>query len=105
MKTKLVMGILLVTLALRAQMVTTNIYSVSPGALVPDNNPSGYSTTFTASGLASAIADISISLDITGGFNGDLYAYLVSPQGQLAVLLNRVGVSGSSAYGLQRHGL
>ena len=99
MKTKLILGLCLVTLGLRAQMATTNSYSATPSVLLPDNNPSGYATTFTASGLAGAIADISVTLDITGGFNGDLYAYLVGPTGQLAVLLNRVGVSGSSAYG------
>jgi len=49
--------------------------------------------------LGHAITDISVQLDITGGFNGDLYAYLAGPSGQFSVLLNRVGVSGTSAYG------
>ena len=98
MKTKLILSLVLVAFGLRAQTVTTNSYSVSPGALLPDNNPSGYSKTFSVS-LGSAITDISVALDITGGFNGDLYAYLAGPTGQMAVLLNRVGVSGTSAYG------
>jgi len=99
MKTKLLLlAELLATMGLQAQL-TTNSYSVSPGLLLPDNNPSGYGTTFTASGLGGALTDIAVTLDITGGFNGDLYAYLVGPQGQLAILLNRVGVSGTSAYG------
>jgi subtilisin-like proprotein convertase family protein len=35
--------------------------------------------------------NINVELDISGGYNGDLYAYLVGPAGGFAVLLNRVG--------------
>jgi hypothetical protein len=42
------------------------------------------------------ISNVRLSLDISGGFNGDLYAYLAGPGGQMAVLLNRVGVSGAN---------
>ena len=34
-----------------------------------------------------------------GGWNGDLYAYLLSPTGQTAVLLNRVGVDVGNSVG------
>ena len=88
--------------SLPAQIITTT-YTNSPGALLLDNNPTGWSTTFTVTGLG-AITNVQVTLDITGGFNGDLYAYLVSPQGQMAILLNRVGVSDSSAYGYNNAG-
>jgi hypothetical protein len=54
--------------------------------------------------LGGTITDIQVRLDITGGFNGDLYAYLLGPQGQLAVLLNRPGISGSNPYGYSDRG-
>src|SRR5471032_1188201 len=66
---------------------------------IPDNNPSGNASTLGVSGLVAAIANVTVSLDITGGYNGDLYAYLAGPNGGFAVLFNWVGVGGTSAYG------
>jgi hypothetical protein len=40
-----------------------------------------------------------VQLDITGRFNGDSYAYLIDPQGQVAILLNRLGVTSGNAFG------
>jgi subtilisin-like proprotein convertase family protein len=68
-------------------------------AVIPDNNPSGLAGTMAVSGLAAPIQNVSVTLDITGGFNGDLYAYLAGPNGGFAVLLNRPGVSGTSTFG------
>ena len=45
------------------------------------------------------MSSIQVNLDITGGFNGDLYAYLAGPAGGLVVLLNRSGVTGSNPFG------
>jgi subtilisin-like proprotein convertase family protein len=66
---------------------------------IPDNNPSGVASTITVPTLAAQIANVTVTLDITGGYNGDIYAYLAGPNSGFAVLLNRSGVSGSSAYG------
>ena len=103
MKRPLILGLLLLAISLPAQIATTT-YTNSSGALLSDNNPTGWSTTFAVGGLSGTITNVQVTLDITGGFNGDLYAYLVSPQGQMAILLNRVGVSGSSAYGYSNTG-
>ena len=46
--------------------------------------------TRTLSGVSGAIADVSVTLNLSGGWNGDLYAYVVHNDG-FAVLLNRVG--------------
>jgi subtilisin-like proprotein convertase family protein len=35
---------------------------------------------------------VTVGLNVTGGYNGDLYAYLVSPNGTVVVLLNQPGV-------------
>jgi len=84
----------------RAQLVT-NLFSpvASLPVAIPAGNPVGVTETFNVSGVGGAIADVQVSLDITGGFNGDLYAYLVGPDGTLSVLLNRVGVTAGNAYG------
>jgi subtilisin-like proprotein convertase family protein len=57
---------------------------------VPDGNLTGWSDTRTISGLASPITDVSVRLEFSGGYNGDLYAYLTHG-GVLVPLLNRVG--------------
>src|ERR1035441_10160155 len=62
---------------------------------IPDGNASGSAGTATASGFLPTISDISVKLNISGGYNGDLYAYL-SYGGVLVPLLNRVGVTGTS---------
>jgi subtilisin-like proprotein convertase family protein len=64
--------------------------NLTVNAVIPDNNPSGYASTMTVSGMAAAIQNVTVTLDITGGYNGDLYAY-VTYDGQLLTLLNRVG--------------
>jgi subtilisin-like proprotein convertase family protein len=64
------------------------------GTMVPDNNLSGWSDTRSFAGLSGTIQDISVTLNLGGGWNGDLYAYLAHDSG-FAVLLDRVGYSGS----------
>lgn len=85
--------------------LSTNSYTFGASQTVPDGNPVGLAFTTNVIGLAGSISDITLSLNVAGGFNGDLYAYLAGPNGQLAVLLNRVGVSGSSAFGYSDTGL
>ncbi|HEV2696098.1 MAG TPA: PEP-CTERM sorting domain-containing protein [Verrucomicrobiae bacterium] len=83
-----------------AQGQTYTYSSGTLNTLIPDGNLNGMTTSGTISGLADAvITDVSVTLDISGGFNGDLYAYLVGPGGQMAVLLNRVGMSSGNAFG------
>ena len=108
MKSRLItVAVILVatTVLAPAQVITTNNYSLSPGAGIPDGSPVGLMEQFSATGLAGSITNVTVHLDITGGFNGDLYAYLVNPQGQLSVLLNRVGVSAGNQFGYTDSGL
>ena len=76
----------------RGQSYTNNVSTD-----IPDGNPVGLVSSIAVSGLTN-VSSIQVSLDITGGFNGDLYAYLVGPQGQLAVLLNRVGLGSGNIF-------
>ena len=65
----------------------------SGSAAIPDNNLSGvaFSLNFNDSSV-SQISGMTVSFAITGGWNGDMYAYLSHGDGQV-VLLNRIGRS------------
>jgi subtilisin-like proprotein convertase family protein len=76
-----------------------NYSSGTLNATVPDANPVGITASTVVSGLSGFITNVQVNLNITGGFNGDLYAYLAGPVGQFAVLLNRVGLSSGNAFG------
>lgn len=62
----------------------------SLNTVIPDANLSGYSFALDVSGENWSLADVNVTLNFSGGFNGDLYAYL-SYGGQKVELLNRVG--------------
>ena len=77
---------------------TTFTTNVTVNTAVPDNDPSGLASGFSLAGLGGSITNLSVTLNFTGGYNGDLFASLVG-SGGFAVLLNRVGVSGSNPNG------
>ena len=70
---------------------------------IPDGNPSGWACTFEPSVPNAAVTDVNVMLDIAGGFNGDLYAYLVHGAG-FSVLLNRTGRDTGNPYGYATQG-
>jgi subtilisin-like proprotein convertase family protein len=77
------------------------------GGVIPDGSLTGWSDTRSVSGQFGSISDVSVSLNLSGGWNGDLYAYLVHSSG-FAVLLNRVGRdtgAGESAPGFSTAGM
>ena len=88
---------LLAVTAAQATLYTTNWNSgFANSGVVPDNNFSGWVDTRTISGApAGTISGLAVTLNITGGWNGDLYAYLVNGAG-FTVLLNNIG---TGAYG------
>lgn len=57
---------------------------------VPDNSSTGWSDTRTIVSPEGSITDVQVHLKLSGGFNGDLYAYLAHDSG-FAILLNRPG--------------
>lgn len=69
-------------------------YSGSPVAIT-DNDASGVAFSFSLSDPAVSITALTVTLNVSGGYNGDLYAYLSHGAG-FAVLLNRVGVGAST---------
>ena len=97
----------LIILSLTLGMVVTahaTIYSYTWSSgfdagtgVIPDGNPTGWSDTRELSGIPMwSISDVNVRLNISGGWNGDLYGYLVHESG-FTVLLNRVGTGGAAS--------
>ena len=87
----------LLTLLAVVMLATTTRAGISystfaNSGLIPDGSVVGSAGTASVSGYGSSLTDISVTLNISGGYNGDLYAYL-SYGGVLVPLLNRVGVT------------
>ena len=75
------------------------------GGIIPDGNTTGWSDTRTLSGITdTTISDVNVSLIVSGGYNGDLYAYLTHSSG-FSVLLNRVGRTSGNSFGYGDAGL
>lgn len=76
----------------------TDLGAVANGTIA-DGNLLGTVNTMnlTGQGLGS-LSSITVTLNISGGNNSDLYAYL-SYNGQSVVLLNRIGVSSTTPFG------
>ena len=68
---------------------------------VPDNDPDGLAIAATVSTPIQALTNLEVTLTVTNGWNGDLYAYLVHDSG-FVVLLNRVGQERRQSVWLQR---
>ena len=77
----------------------TNTFNFSAGQAIPDNNLSGLLKVGSVSLLSiPAVQEIRVGLNISGNFNGDLYAYL-QKDGAQSILLNRVGVGSYNPFG------
>ncbi len=89
----------------RGATVLRETYVQSVGVTVPDNNLSGaatsISTSFTSLGT---VAKVTVGLQTTGGWNGDMYAY-VSHDGTLTTLLNRPGRTETNTAGYGSAGM
>jgi subtilisin-like proprotein convertase family protein len=83
------------------------------GGVVPDYNsgPGQWSDTRSISSFDSGftIQDVNVTLNISGGYNGDLYVFLrYTPVGggdTLAVLLNRIGRTSGNTFGSSGAGM
>lgn len=80
------LGSLLATTAPAAVISHTFI----SGTPVPDNNPIGLADTRTLATGLDTLLHLTVTLELTQGWNGDLYAYLQHGPG-FTVLLNRIG--------------
>jgi subtilisin-like proprotein convertase family protein len=99
----LIIAVLLLALARPAQADFVQNFNTGfqNGGVIPDGNLTGWTDVRTLSGAPGGpITDVSVTLNLSGGWNGDLYAYLVHNSG-FAILLNRVGrgTGNSAGYG------
>ncbi len=88
----------IIALALSASMpLQAGVYSYTGGAYdIRDGNLAGMSSQISVTSVHNSLSDLTVSLNVSGGYNGDLYAYL-SHNGVLVPLLNRVGTAGLSS--------
>jgi subtilisin-like proprotein convertase family protein len=82
-----------------AQSTTNYDYTFPVNKAVPDGDLNGLALPVNLTDMGGTITNVTVSLDISGGYNGDLYVYLRGPDGGFAVLLNRVGVTSGNAFG------
>lgn len=88
-----------------AATILTETYNMGVSTLVPDADLNGIVQVIdvSTSNLAS-IDSVVVHLETTGGWNGDLYAYL-SHEGQLSVLVNRPGRTSLLTDGASTNGM
>ena len=80
-------------------------FNYGVNAAIPDNSIIGLTDAHTIGGLDAAIKDVRVTLDISGGFNGDLYGYLRLNGSPLVVLVNRVGLTSGNPDGYHNSGM
>jgi subtilisin-like proprotein convertase family protein len=83
---------------------TTYSTGFQNGGVILDGTIDGLTDTRSISGVGGPITDIQVTLNFSGGYNGDLYVYLLHGS-EMVVLINRVGVSGSDAFGYADGGM
>jgi subtilisin-like proprotein convertase family protein len=78
-------------------------YTASASGLtqvIPDNDPSGvgYALNFGTTGLN--ISDVSVSITTSGGYNGDIYAYLSNGSTLITLVDQVTGAANSSGFNI-----
>ncbi len=101
MRTSLFIALVAFALTLPAH---ATLYTYNINAAIPDGDDAGISDTRILSGLTGQITDVNVTLNISGGYNGDLYGYLVHDSG-FVVLLNRIGRTSTDEFGSSGGGL
>jgi len=108
MKIHIVAGIMLVVALCARGSVSYSTGPISENTVIPNGNPVGvtFNVDVTSSDVTAGdvIRGLTVGLDISGGYNGGLVAYLVAPNGTLVELLNQPG-SASSPFGYGGSGL
>ena len=103
MKKSTLLGILAALLA-AVSNAGASLYSVGG---IPVASPLGASFTgaYDQAPVGATVGSLTVDLNLSGGYNGNLYAYLVAPNGTLVTLLNQPGVTGGNPYGYSGSGL
>src|SRR5208283_2467906 len=104
MKTLIIGSLIALNLAGTAQAAVEFGGDWTVNTAIPDGNPVGITTSQTFSNPFNGfITSVNVDLNISGGYNGDLYGYLEYQDANnniaTEVLLNRVGTSASNPFG------
>ncbi len=101
MKSKLLRLYLTLALAFHAK---ASLYQTGT---IPDGNLVGvsFAGSYDQAAPGATVSGLTVDLQLSGGFNGDLYSYLVAPNGTLVMLLNRPGVTTGNPFGYAGSGL
>ena len=105
MKLALTLGSLstvLATVAAQAEMI-----KFTENLAIPIGNPVGIYPAGVVSTIPAnyRITDLTVGLEVSGGFNGGLVAYVEAPDGSTVSLLNRPGVTDGNPFGYCGSGL
>jgi subtilisin-like proprotein convertase family protein len=82
---------------------TTQSYSKSVEIEIPDGDITGLASQITVSGT-DIVDSVELTLVTSGGWNGDIYAY-VEHNGAITVLLNRAGLTSENPAGAATTGM
>ena len=82
----------------------TYVFSFAVDGAVPDGDPNGMINQQTVAGTLGAISDLNVTISVDVARTADLYAYLTF-DGQISILLNRVGISLTNSFGYCAPGL
>ena len=98
MKTIIASVLLLTATWAEATLVDSQSFG---GGTIVDGNRVGqvFTGSFTAAATGNQVLGITVNLTVTGGNDGNLYAYLVAPNGTLVLLLNQPGVTTGNPMG------
>ncbi len=55
---------------------TAELIFYTGNASIADNDPNGFQDSRNLTGFAGVISDVNVTLSISGGFDGDLYAWI-----------------------------
>jgi len=86
----------------RADYTNNTVYNVNQA--IPDGDVNGLGVTANITGLSGNIASVTLTVNILGGNNADLYAFLAGPNGGFSILFNRVGLSAANHFGYEDSG-
>jgi subtilisin-like proprotein convertase family protein len=108
MKAQTLIGLLAVMIGVsvaRAGLYTETFSGINTA--IPDGNPVGVSFSESVGDIpgGSTVGGLTVDLSVSGGYNGNLYAYLVAPNGTLVMLLNQPGTTISNPFGYGGSGL
>jgi subtilisin-like proprotein convertase family protein len=104
--TKVILTGVLLLSAIWAQASLSYNPTFTSGGNIPVDNPAGLVSvgTITGAGALDQVVNLTVGLDISGGYNGNLFAYLIAPNGALVVLLDGPGVA-ANGFGASGSGM